>query len=84
MFRYDSATSKVGQAVTLQNGCDLQAKIVTPSSGNAYLLLTGPYYGPEAAMCCPTKNKASATLKFVNGKWVETPNYFKLYPNAFP
>lgn len=84
VFRYDVATSKIVPAVTLQNGCDLQAKIVTPASGNAYLLLTGPYYGPKAAMCCPTKPKASATLKYVDGKWVEKPNYFKLYPNAFP
>lgn len=84
IFRYDDRSGKVVPAATLQNGCTLTTKIVSPSSGNSYLLLTGPYYGPKAAMCCPTKNKASATLKFVDGKWVESPTYFTLYPNKFP
>ena len=84
VFRYDSKTDKITPAVTLQNGCDLQAKIVTKATGNAYLSLTGPYYGAHAAMCCPTKNKASATLTYTSGKWVESPNYFTTYPNKFP
>lgn len=84
IFRYDDKTSKVVPAATVQNGCNLTTKIVTPGSGNAYLLMTGPYYGPNAPMCCPTKNKASATLKYVNGSWVESPKYFTLYQNAFP
>lgn len=84
IFRYDTKTDKVVPAASVQNGCDLKTKIVTPKSGNAYLLLTGPYYNSTAPMCCPTKNKASATLKYANGKWVESPKYFTLYPNAFP
>jgi len=84
VFGYDPKTSKVVPAVTLQNGCDLSAKIVRAADDTYTLQLTGPYYGPHAAMCCPTKAKATATLKYANGKWVETPNYFTLYPNAFP
>lgn len=84
VFRYDSKTNKVVPALAIQNGCDLSAKIVPRSNGLASLQLNGPYYGPQAAMCCPTKPKATATLKFANGKWVETPSYFKLYPNSFP
>ncbi|HET9031016.1 MAG TPA: hypothetical protein VFN49_12655 [Candidatus Aquilonibacter sp.] len=84
VFRYDAKTNKVVPAVTLENGCDLNAKIVPSSNGLAALQLNGPYYGPKAPMCCPTKPKASATLKYANGKWVEAPNYFKFFPDSFP
>ena len=40
--------------------------------------LAGPYYNASAPMCCPTKNSASAVLRYRGGKWVETPNYFKI------
>ncbi|MGB6986303.1 MAG: hypothetical protein WBD74_10065 [Candidatus Aquilonibacter sp.] len=83
IFTYDLKKNEVVPAATLENGCDLSAKIVHASSGDA-LLLTGPYYNATAPMCCPTKPKASATLSYVNGKWVEKPSYFKLYPNSFP
>ena len=83
IFRYDPKTSKVVPAATVQNGCDLSAKVVHGTNGDT-LMLTGPYYSPTAPMCCPTKNKATATLSYVNGKWVEKPSYYKLYPNAFP
>jgi hypothetical protein len=83
IFTYDFKTQKVVPAATLENGCDLSAKIVHGKNGDT-LLLTGPYYNATAAMCCPTKPKASATLSYTNGKWVETPNYYKLFPNAFP
>lgn len=83
IFRYDPKTSKVVPAASVQNGCDLSAKIVHGTNGDT-LTLTGPYYSPTAPMCCPTKNKAVATLSYVNGAWVEKPKYFKLYPNSFP
>jgi hypothetical protein len=35
-------------------------------------------------MCCPTKAKATAVLSYRNGKWIETPKYYALYPGAFP
>jgi hypothetical protein len=83
IFRYDAKTNKVVPAATVQNGCDLSAKIVHGANGDT-LMLSGPYYSPTAAMCCPTKNKATATLSYINGTWVEKPSYYKLYPNSFP
>ncbi|MGZ3540670.1 MAG: hypothetical protein ACXVAF_05705 [Vulcanimicrobiaceae bacterium] len=56
------------------NFCDLEPKIV----GDA-VQLTGPYYGPSAPLCCPTKNHASAMLRYRNGEWVESPLYFRLH-----
>ncbi len=79
IFRYDNASRKVVPAATVQNGCELTAKI---SGSN--VVLTGPYYAKNAAMCCPTKPKATATLVYRNSRWIETPQYFALYPNAFP
>jgi hypothetical protein len=83
IFTYDFKKNKIVPAATVENGCDLSAKIVHGSNGDS-LLLTGPYYNAAAAMCCPTKPKASATLSYTNGTWVMKPNYFKLYPNSFP
>lgn len=83
IFRYDFKKNKIVPAATVQNGCDLSVKIVHGSNGDT-LLLSGPYYNESAPMCCPTKPKASATLSYANGKWVVKPNYFKLFPNAFP
>lgn len=84
IFGYDPKSGKVVPAATVQNGCTLKTKIITSKSGSAYLQFTGPYYGPNAPMCCPTKNSATATLKYTGGKWVETPAYFTLYPKKFP
>ena len=85
IFGYDPKAQKVVPRATLENGCELDAKIVRGVNGASdELALTGPYYDEHAAMCCPTKNKATATLSYANGKWTERPNYFKLYPNAFP
>ncbi len=83
VFTFDPKSNKVVPAVTVQNACDLDAKLVKNGDG-ASLLLSGPYYSANAPLCCPTKPKASATLKYANGKWLETPNYYKLYPKAFP
>lgn len=78
VFAYNPKTHKVVASATVTNGCDLSAKIVKSASGAYSLALTGPYYSPTAAMCCPTKNKAAATLRYANGRWVEYPKYFKL------
>lgn len=70
----------VGPRVTVTNGCDLQASIVKYGQMQA-VQLTGPYYGPKAAMCCPTKPKASAKLTYsgsIRG-WSVTPNYFTIH-----
>ncbi|MGR4065928.1 MAG: hypothetical protein ACLQPV_10845 [Vulcanimicrobiaceae bacterium] len=71
--------------VSVQNACDLDAKIVRPASGGlASIQLTGPYYAANAALCCPTKTSATATLTYANGKWTQNPHYFTVYPGKFP
>jgi len=67
----------VGRTVFASNLCDLSARIVHGSGGDS-IELTGPYYGANAPACCPTKAHATAELRYANGKWVETPLYFKL------
>ena len=78
IFGYDTTKNKVVEEAVITNGCDLNARVVQSANGLASLQLTGPYYNATAAMCCPTENKATATLRYVNNKWVESPNYFKL------
>lgn len=65
----------VVQRVHVQNGCALQAKIVRHGALSA-VQLSGPYYGRNAPMCCPTKPKASALLSYSGGTWSVTPNYY--------
>jgi hypothetical protein len=65
----------VGPVATVTNSCDLSAKI---GSDGASLELTGPYYATNAPLCCPTKPNATAVLRYVDGKWTESPNYFKI------
>ena len=64
-----------GPAVTVSNPCELKAAV---APGGGALELTGPYYGANAPLCCPTKPKANATLRYRDGKWTESPNYFKI------
>lgn len=84
VLRYDGKREAVVPAVSIQNGCDLSAKIV-PGAGGALdtLTLSGPYYGPNAPMCCATKPKASATLRYRNGRWTEAPAYYTLYADKY-
>jgi hypothetical protein len=84
IFGFDAKKNAVVPEVTVENGCDLSATIARGSSGNDALTLRGPYYDEHAAMCCPTKPKAVATLRYASGTWIETPRYFRLFPNAFP
>lgn len=84
VFAYDQKKSTVVPSISVGNGCSLGAKIVEgEGDANDYLTLTGPYYNTTAAMCCPTKAKATAILRFHNGEWVESLPYFKLYRRAF-
>ena len=79
VFGYNYKTNKVVRNVSVDNGCSLTAKIVRGTNGaNDSLMLSGPYYNATAPMCCPTKNNASATLKFNGTKWVESPDYYKV------
>lgn len=82
IFTTDAKTGKVVPAVSIENGCDLGATIVHAKGGDA-VQLTGPYYSATAPLCCPTKPKATAMLRYRNGAWIETPKYFTLYPRRF-
>jgi hypothetical protein len=68
-------------AVSVSNPCELAATI---ASDRKSVVLRGPYYAADAAMCCPTKPSASAVLRYRNGQWIESPNYFKLYVGRLP
>jgi hypothetical protein len=81
-FGTDSAGNVV-PVVSARNGCELTSQPINSKAGRG-LLLSGPYYNATAAMCCPTKPKASAELKYTNGKWVETPAYYELFPGKLP
>lgn len=59
----------------VENPCDLSATIGT---GGTSIELTGPYYGSGAALCCPTKAHATAELRYRDGTWVVSPNYFRV------
>jgi hypothetical protein len=78
-----NAGGQVVPAVSVRNGCELNASIVHGANGDA-IALSGPYYGPKAALCCPTKAHAGATLRYANGKWSVRPSYFSLYAGKFP
>lgn len=74
---------KVVPALTIRNGCDLTASIDHTNAADS-LVLHGPYYAPNAAMCCPTKPKASATVVYRNGTWTQTPKYYEMFIGKFP
>jgi hypothetical protein len=77
VFFYGSAMQMVMTTLSVQNPCDLSATVIHGAHGNL-LQLTGPYYAANAPLCCPTKPKATATLRFNNGTWTEQPLYFKI------
>lgn len=78
VFGADSS-ARVVQRVHVENGCDLSAKIVKHGMLSA-VQLSGPYYSPSAALCCPTKPKAAALLSYdnVNRTWSMAPKYFTI------
>ena len=73
----DAAMQMIMPTLSVRNPCDLSAKIVTGSKGVA-LAVTGPYYAPNAALCCPTKPKVTAIFRFTGKGWVQTPKYFEM------
>jgi hypothetical protein len=70
-----NAQGQVEQRVHVENGCSLDAAIVKHGALSA-VQLTGPYYGPKAPLCCPTKARASAMLWYQHGDWNMAPKYF--------
>jgi hypothetical protein len=78
IFIYDWTIQKIRRVAYVSNGCALAATISHGPLGDA-IELTGPYYAPGAPLCCPTKVRAVAYLRYRAGKWVETPSYFPIH-----
>ena len=70
---------RVGRLLSVENACSLDVKILRGAKGDG-LLLSGPYYAENAALCCPTKAHAEARLRFRNGRWIERPQLFRIVP----
>jgi hypothetical protein len=77
VFFYDAAMQMVMRTLSVENPCGLSAHLIHDARGTA-LTVTGPYYAPNAALCCPTKNRATAIFRFANGRWTQSPRYFKI------
>jgi hypothetical protein len=77
IFGYDWSKRRIGPIATVSNPCELLAAIVRGGQVDA-VRIAGPYYAAGAPLCCPTKPRVSADLRFVRGKWVEQPNLFSL------
>jgi hypothetical protein len=73
----DAAMQQIMPTLSVQNGCELSAKVIHDAKGYA-VSMTGPYYGPHAPMCCPTTAKATAIFRFTSKGWVQTPKYFEI------
>jgi hypothetical protein len=77
------AAGRVRPAVSIENPCELRAAIVRSGNGDA-IALSGPYYSASAALCCPSKPRATALLRYRDGRWTEAPNYYKVFSGRFP
>ncbi len=77
VFTYDWTRQQFRLAASVTNGCALTATLEHGSTGDAVQLI-GPYYSASAPLCCPTKARAVAYLRYAHGKWTESPSYFPL------
>ncbi|MHB8432918.1 MAG: hypothetical protein ACYC8W_07945 [Candidatus Tyrphobacter sp.] len=77
VFTYDWTAQHFRPVAVVTNGCALAASLVHGSTGDAIRLI-GPYYSATAPLCCPTKERAVAYLRYAHGKWTESPSYFAL------
>lgn len=77
IFAYDFHANNVRPVAVVRNYCRLTASIVHGANADS-ITLAGPYYSSNAPLCCPTRPSATATLRYTNGKWVESPQYFAL------
>jgi len=71
-----SPTNKVTNMLQVQNYCRLSAAVAR----GRYLVLSGPYYAPGAALYRPTINNARSSVAYdpKSGRWSQHPSYFKL------
>ncbi len=77
VLAFGSNDQRLHDVVHVENYCRLEATLQPPG-----ISLTGPYYDRSAALCCPTKNKATALLRYdpKSDKWLIAPQYFRLSP----
>ena len=73
ILRSDPGPGPIRLVSQVSNPCDLAARI----QGNT-IVLSGPYYNANAALCCPTQAHARAILAYGKGRWTLHPAYFKL------
>ncbi|MBV9276647.1 MAG: hypothetical protein JOZ97_00265 [Candidatus Eremiobacteraeota bacterium] len=73
ILRSDPGPGPIRLAAQVSNPCDLSAHV----QGNT-IVLGGPYYNANAALCCPTQAHARAILSYGKGRWTLHPAYFKL------
>ena len=73
ILRSEHGPGPVRLAAQVSNPCDLTARV----QGNT-VVLSGPYYNANAALCCPTQAHARAILTYGAGRWTLHPAYFKL------
>lgn len=62
-----------GRVIVVENACALGVRI---EQGN--LVLSGPFYGPDAPLVNPTIPHATSRLTIAHGRIVQTPSYFKV------
>ena len=78
VFFQDAAMQMIMPTLSVRNPCSLSARVIHDAHGTA-LAISGPYYAPNAALCCPTKNHVTAIFRMVANKgWVQTPKYFEV------
>jgi hypothetical protein len=73
----DAAMQMIMPTLSVENGCELSAKVIHDAQGYA-VSITGPYYGPKAPLCCPTTAKATAIFRFTSKGWIQKPKYFEV------
>jgi hypothetical protein len=77
VFAYDWTRQRIRPVAIVRNGCALGATLLHSEPFDA-VQLVGPYYASGAPLCCPTKVRATAVLRYRAGRWVETPAEFGL------
>ncbi|MGH7737243.1 MAG: hypothetical protein ACREMP_05180 [Candidatus Tyrphobacter sp.] len=77
VYAYDWVHRRIRSVATVTNGCALRASIVHGARGYE-IVLAGPYYAPNAPLCCPTRVRARAILRYSGSRWIEIPALFTL------
>jgi hypothetical protein len=74
---FDAAMQSVMPTLSLRNKVALTARVIHDAAGTA-LSVRGPYYKPGNHRCRADMLNATAILRFNNGTWSESPDYFPI------